>query len=83
MAKKKKSSHAAKVIDQRFLQRYCNLVPDPFDHRDFRYGSGTLLNILIIRTRQNLSGIRSTLARVSVGQALTDCVTGCAIKRPA
>ena len=42
MAKKKKSSHAAKVIDQRFLQRYCNLVPDPFDHRDFRYGSGTL-----------------------------------------
>lgn len=40
MAKKKKRSRAAKVIDRRFLKRYCNLVPDPFDKRDFRYGSG-------------------------------------------
>lgn len=35
MAKKKK-------IDQSFLKRYCNLVPDQFDNRDFRYGSGVV-----------------------------------------
>ncbi|KPL23431.1 MAG: hypothetical protein AMJ75_06080 [Phycisphaerae bacterium SM1_79] len=42
MAKKKKTRRITKTkkINQNFLKRYCNLVPDPFDPRDFQYGAG-------------------------------------------
>jgi len=44
MAKKKRARRVARTnrMGQAFLKRYCNLVPDPFDKRDFQYGSGVV-----------------------------------------
>ena len=43
MARKKSKRHTeVRTINKSYLSRYCNLVPDPFDYRDFQYGSGII-----------------------------------------